>query len=65
MTNDTLLFAAAQIKKHCSESYCHRCIFCQELINAKAEIYDERCRFKVCPASWEIDDITGVKNRDK
>ena len=63
MTNDTLLFAAAQLKKHCSETYCHRCIFCQEIVDTNEEKYYERCRLNV-PGCWPIDDITG-ENLDK
>ena len=60
MTNDTLLFAAAQLKKHCIETQCRDCIFGMKISDAEFI----NCRLDEIPQYWDIDDITGV-NRDK
>ena len=53
MTNDTLLFAAAQLKKYCNKTNCNDCIFVQKI---KKQVEDCRVSY---PQYWDIDDITG------
>ena len=61
MTNDTLLFAAAQLKKHCKETNCKDCIFVQRYDDTNFQC----CRLDTVPKEWDIDDITGESHNRK
>ena len=55
MTNDTLLFAAAQLKKYCKNTKCEECIFSKK--KDRLEIFD--CRLDTVPDYWDIDKLIG------
>lgn len=58
MTNDILLFAAAQLKKYCKEQNdCKNCMFA--IKDPHLDIY--HCRLDTTPRYFNINDITGER----